>query len=224
MANQKQVAVLGLGVFGNALCQTLEDYGVEVLAIDIDPEKIDHIMDHVTKAVIADVTDRSQLVEAGIQDFDTVVVSLSSHFEESVLCTLILKELNIPRIIAKAPTNRKKAILERVGADEVINSDRAMAIRLAKSMLRKSIVESVDLDEDYSIVEINVLNDWIDKSLIMLNLRRIMGMNVIAIKSAPDYKLNMDFTGDYTFKKGDHLIVVAKTERIEQWDYLLKDY
>jgi len=221
--NNKQVAVLGLGIFGSSLATTLEEYGVEVLAVDHDPDTIDHIASHVTKAIIADVTDRSQLVEMGIQDFDTVVVSLSNHFEESVLCTLILKELGIPHIIAKARTTRMKIILERVGAHEVINTERSMALRVAKSLLRKSIVEMVDLDEDYSIVEVNVLNHWVDHSLIGLNVRKSLGMNIIGIKSAPDYKINMDFTGEYVIKKDDRLLVVAKTSHIEQWDYLLKE-
>ena len=39
MSNKpKQVAILGLGIFGSTLAETLEDFGVEVLAVDIDPQ------------------------------------------------------------------------------------------------------------------------------------------------------------------------------------------
>ena len=223
MSKTKQVAILGLGIFGSTLAETLEDYGVEVLAVDIDPACVERIADNVTRAVVADVTDKDQLLELGVADFDTAVVAISKHFEESVLCTMILKEAGIKNVIVKARTKRKKMILEKVGADKVINVEKDMAYKVAKSLLRRSIVDLVELDSEYSIVEIKVMPDWVGKSLKMLNIRSAYGMNIIGITCVDAKQMNMDFTADYVVKEVDHFVVAAKTKKIEEWDYLTRD-
>ena len=129
-------------------------YNVHTInSTDIDPVCVSRIKDNVTKAIVADVTDREQLLELDINTFDVAVVAISKHFEEAVTCTLLLKELNVPYVIAKARTKRKKIILEKVGADRVINTEKEMAYKLAKHLLRRSIVDLVELDEEYSIIE-----------------------------------------------------------------------
>ena len=216
MSNKpKQVAILGLGIFGSTLAETLEDFGVEVLAVDIDPVCVSRIKDNVTKAIVADVTD--------INTFDVAVVAISKHFEEAVTCTLLLKELNVPYVIAKARTKRKKIILEKVGADRVINTEKEMAYKLAKHLLRRSIVDLVELDEEYSIVEIRTLKDWEGKSLSNVNIRRVYGMNVVGIKPQGSLKMTMDFSADYIIQPGDHFLVVSKTKEVEKWDFLTKE-
>ena len=224
MSNKpKQVAILGLGIFGCTLAETLEDFGVEVLAVDIDPVCVGRIKDNVTKAIVADVTDREQLLELDINTFDVAVVAISKHFEEAVSCTLLLKELNVPYVIAKARTKRKKIILEKVGADRVINTEKEMAYKLAKHLLRRSIVDLVELDEEYSIVEIKTLKGWEGKSLSNVNIRRVYGMNVVGIKPQGSPKMTMAFTADYIIQPGDHFLVVSKTKEVEKWDFLTKE-
>ncbi len=224
MAKQtKQVAILGLGIFGSTLSETLSNYGVEVLAVDNDPTCVERIAEFVTRAVVADVTDKDQLLELGVDQFDYVVVSLSKHFEESVLCTMILKEFGVPNIIVKARTKRKSMILEKVGATQVINVEKDMAHRVAKRLLRRSIVDLIELDDEYSIVEIKAPNSWIGHTLRNLNVRTAYGMNIIGIRSKNQEKMNMDFLADYQVLPGDHFLVVAKTNEIEDWDYLTKD-
>mgnify|MGYP003521790426 CR=1 FL=1 len=211
MSNKpKQVAILGLGIFGSTLAETLEDFGVEVLAVDIDPVCVSRIKDNVTKAL-------------DINTFDVAVVAISKHFEEAVSCTLLLKELNVPYVIAKARTKRKKIILEKVGADRVINTEKEMAYKLAKHLLRRSIVDLVELDEEYSIVEIRTLKDWEGKSLSNVNIRRVYGMNVVGIKPQGSPKMTMDFSADYIIQPGDHFLVVSKTKEVEKWDFLTKE-
>ena len=216
MSNKpKQVAILGLGIFGSTLAETLEDFGVEVLAVDIDPVCVSRIKDNVTKAIVADVTDREQLLELDINTFDVAVVAISKHFEEAVTCTLLLKELNVPYVIAKARTKRKKIILEKVVADRVINTEKEMSYKLAKHL--------VELDEEYSIVEIRTLKDWEGKSLSNVNIRRVYGMNVVGIKPQGSLKMTMDFSADYIIQPGDHFLVVSKTKEVEKWDFLTKE-
>ena len=211
----KQIAILGLSVFGSTLAETLENYGVEVLAIDIDPVCVERVADNVTRAVVADVTDKDQLLELGINDFDTAV-------EESVLATMILKEAGVENVLVEARTKRKKMILEKVGATRVINVEKEMAYKVSKSLLRRNIVDLVELDDEYSIVEIKAKASWVSRSLKDLDLRRRYGMNVIGISRESSNKMNMNFSADYVVSIDDHFVVAARTEDVEKWDNLTK--
>lgn len=222
MAN-RQIAVLGLNVFGNVLAKKLEEYGVEVLAVDMDPEAVERIAPFVTKAVIANVTKKETLKELKLQDFDTVVVTMSHHFEEAVLCTFLLKELGTKHIIGSARTKRAAIILEKVGADEVIKIEHDVATRVAKRLLQKSVVELVELDDGFAMAEINVQDHWIGHSLSQLNLRNSLRMNIIAVKSQPDYQMNMDFDRTYKVRKNDRFVVITKQDVLDRFDYLSKD-
>lgn len=218
----KQIAILGLSVFGSTLAETLENYGVEVLAIDIDPVCVERVADNVTRAVVADVTDKDQLLELGINDFDTAVVAISKKFEESVLATMILKEAGVENVLVEARTKRKKMILEKVGATRVINVEKEMAYKVSKSLLRRNIVDLVELDDEYSIVEIKAKASWVSRSLKDLDLRRRYGMNVIGISRESSNKMNMNFSADYVVSIDDHFVVAVRTEDVEKWDNLTK--
>ena len=218
----KQIAILGLSVFGSTLAETLENYGVEVLAIDIDPVCVERVADNVTRAVVADVTDKDQLLELAINDFDTAVVAISKKFEESVLATMILKEAGVENVLVEARTKRKKMILEKVGATRVINVEKEMAYKVSKSLLRRNIVDLVELDDEYSIVEIKAKASWVSRSLKDLDLRRRYGMNVIGISRESSNKMNMNFSADYVVSIDDHFVVAARTEDVEKWDNLTK--
>lgn len=215
----KQYAVLGLGVFGSTIATTLAQYDCEVIAIDMDHSCVERIADEVTKAVVADSTDLEQLRALGIDDIDVAIVAIGTHLEEAVLTTMNLKDLGVPYVIAKAKNKQFSKILEKVGANRVIRAEKDMGIRVAKSLLRKSIVDLVELDEDYSLIEINAPSDWLGKSLQALNIRQAYHMNVIGVKNGDD-KMLLNIGANYIVEAGDRFIVIGKTKELEQYDYL----
>ncbi len=212
----KQIAVLGLGVFGSTLAESLEQSGAEVLAIDKDKNCVERIADAVTKAAVADTTDGDELVELGLQDFDTVVVSMSKHFEESVLTCLALKELGVRHIVATARTKKKKKILEQLGVEEVINVEKDLAHKLARSLIRNNIIDLTELEDGYSIAEIPILPSWAGKTVVELNVRKKYHMNIIAIKRGSS--MTVEFDPEYLMKAGDMLVVIAKDSMLNSWD------
>lgn len=214
----KQFAVLGLGVFGSTVATTLAQHDCEVIAVDKDASCVERIADEVTKAVIADTTDIEQLRSLGIDDIDVAIVAIGTHLEESVLTTMNVKELGVPHVIAKAKNKQFSKILEKVGANKVIRAEKDMGVRVAKSLLRKNIVDLVELDEDYSLVEINVLNDWIGKSLEILNIRQAYHINVIGVKQAND-EMSLNVGPKYIVQRGDRFFVIGKTKEIEKFDF-----
>lgn len=219
----KQYVVLGLGVFGSTVATTLAEYGCEVLAIDKDITCVERIANEVTKAVVADVTDREELAELGLEDFDVAIVAIGNHLEEGVLATMILKEMGVPYVIAKAKNKQFMQILEKIGADKVIRAEKDMGIRTAKKLLRRNIVDLVELDDEYSIVEIKAPASWYGKSLQTLNVRSVYHMNVLGVRTFESENLSLNIGPDYIVQPEDRFLVLAETAEIEKFDYLMKD-
>ena len=220
--NSKQYAVLGLGIFGSTVATTLAEYGCEVIAVDQDESCVERVADEVTKAVVANVTDQEELRAIGIEDIDVAIVAIGTHLEEAVLATMNLKELGVPYVIAKAKNKQFMKILEKVGANKVIRAEKDMGLKVAKSLLRKSIVDLVELDEDYSVVEIKAPLDWVGKNFIDLNIRRVYNMNIIGIKHGDEDHLSLDVAPEYVIQNGDHFLVIGKTKELERFDYMNK--
>lgn len=218
----KQFAVIGLGVFGSTIASTLAKMGYEVLAIDRDIVCVDRMANLVTKAVRADATDINELKSLGIGEFDTVVVAIGNHLEESILSVMNVKELGVPYVLAKAKNKQFMQILLKIGADRVVRSEKEMGERVAKSLVRKNIIDMVEVDDDYSIIEMKAPASWVGKSLKLLNVRAVFKMNILAIRYANEEKLVLSVDPDYIICDGDHFLVLGETKAVEKYDYLIE--
>lgn len=217
---KKQYAIFGLGVFGSTVAETLEEYGCEVLAVDQNMVHVERISKTVTKAVVADVTNKEELLALDIKDVDVVVVSLRNHLESAVLSIMLLKELGVPYVIAKAKNHQHQEILERVGADKVIRAEKEMGERIARSLLHKSIVDIAALDDRYTVSGIEAPASWCGKTVVELNVRHVYRMNILGIKCGGQGDLSLNIDLDYKIQAGDTFLVIAKVEDIEKFDYL----
>lgn len=217
----KQCVVLGLGVFGSTVTKTLSQYGCEVVAVDKDPECVQRVSEFATRAVIGDITDQQFLIDLGIEEFDVGIVAIGNHLEESLLGVLNLKEIGLPYIIAKAKNKRFKVVLEKIGADRIIRPEKEMGERLARSLLRKNITDLIELDEDYSLVEMKVPQAWVGHSLSSLNLRKNYGINILGKRDMETQKLDLSISPHYILHMNDHFLMLAETEKIEKFDYLI---
>jgi len=148
---RKQVAVIGLGRFGTSVALTLHDAGNEVLAIDIDEKRVQAISSKITHAVQADATDEAVLTELGIGEFQTVVVAMGSAIESSVLCTILLRKLGVPYVIARADHDLHGSILERIGANRVVYPEHEMGRRVAHGVELPGVQDYMPLAKGYGI-------------------------------------------------------------------------
>ena len=178
----QRFAVIGLGRFGSRLAINLAASRQEVIAIDINPRAVEELRDQVTLAVALDATDEASLRHQGIDKVDVAVVGLANDFEVSTLATVILKDLGVPRVIARAVTARGAEILRRIGADEVVNPEDESADRWAFRLTTPNFISQTELEPGYSIVEMRTPAQWVGKTLIDLQLRRKHEINVVAIK------------------------------------------
>ncbi len=213
-----QYAVLGLGVFGSSVAKTLGSAGCEVIVVDRDMTSVQRVADVVTQAVCGDITDKSLLRNIGVQDCDIVIVAVGSHLEESLLCTLHLKEMGIPYIIAKAKNKSHRDILLKIGADRVIRPEKELGVMTAKRLMNRNIVEILELDEQYSILEVKVPRTWQNKTLQMLDVRNRYGVNVLGIRYA-DGTLDIAPSPSYQLLGEDHLLMITHSS-IDQLSFL----
>lgn len=189
MAN-KQYVVLGLGRFGHSVAKTLYALGNDVLAIDIDEDLVQEISDSVTHAVQLDATDENALRSLGIRNFDVAVVTIGANIQASVMATLLVKELGVKYIIAKGHSDLHAKVLYKIGADRVVLPEKDMGVRVAHNLVSASILDYIELSPDYSIMEIQALDEWEGKSLNELRLRSQYGINVMAIKKGEEINLS----------------------------------
>ncbi|SHD78530.1 potassium channel family protein [Schnuerera ultunensis] len=210
----KQFVVIGCGRFGSSVATTLNSLGYEVLAIDADEDKVQDISENVTYAVQADVTDENILKELGIRNFDMVIVSIGSNYQASIMATLIAKELGVKKVIAKAHDALHGKVLSKIGADKIIYPERDMGVRVAHNLVSSNILDFIELSPDYSILEVNALEQWENKTLKELRLPSRFGINVMAIKRGKE--INVSPYADDMILKGDILIVIGSTQDIEK--------
>ena len=210
----KQFIVLGLGRFGSAVATTLVELGHEVLGVDNDEERVDDLKDKITQAVQADITEEKVLKELGVKNFDAAIVSIATDLEASILVTMMLKEMGLKYIIAKAQNNLHAKILKKIGVDKVVFPERDMGARIAQRLVTPGIKDYIELEPDYNVIEIEALPEFVDKSLSELDLRNKYGINVLAIKR--DDSFNISPLAKDVIKKDDFLIVIGETKKITE--------
>lgn len=212
----KRVVVIGLGIFGFHIAKELYENGMEVIAIDKSKELIQKIKDFSSKAVVADAREREVLESIGIQEDDIVIVSFGEDLSSSTLLTLHLKELNVRRIIVKAPNEDHKRILQKVGATEVIIPEREMAGKVARSLISPNVIDYIPVSEDYNISEIAPPASFIGKSIAELNLRNRYHIEVIAIRDVLSDRITLVPQASFVIKDSDILVVIGKEPDIKK--------
>jgi trk system potassium uptake protein len=181
----KQFVVVGLGRLGISMVGTLDSLGHEILAIDKSESVIQSLADDLPNVhlVATDATDEDALRGLNVEGFDAAAVMMGeNHIEAGILATATLKEVGVPRIVARATGGIHARVLERVGADRVIQPEREIGEQLARTMASPVLLDYVDLGEDEALIEAQVPRAWLHKSLSELDLSQKMGLTVLALK------------------------------------------
>lgn len=218
-AGSQQFAVIGLGRFGRAVCMTLHQLGYEVLGIDSDESLVTRVLTEkmAAHALQLDSTNPMALKEAGVYDFDTVIVAIGNYVQESIITTLNVKEAGVPYIVAKASSSVHGKLLDRVGADQVVFPEHEMGCALARSLTRPEILDRFELDPDHSIVERTVPSMFDGKTIAELDLRQRYGLNLLAVSSgeASD-KFEINPSPVLRLKKGAVMVLIGPNKSIDQ--------
>jgi trk system potassium uptake protein len=210
----KRFAVIGCGRFGAAVARNLYQKGYDVLAIDQDLEIIQNMADHATHAVSLDVKDKQALMSIGMKNIDVAIVAIGSEIKASIMATLVVKEMGIKHVIAKAHDELHAKLLYKIGADQVILPERDMGIRLALNLTTSNILEYIELAPDFSIMEIVTPQRWVGKTLGETDIRAIFGLSVLAIKQEDAVLVSPH--AQVSIQSGDVLVVVGSNDDLQR--------
>ena len=210
------IGIIGLGRFGMALAQRLCELGKEVLAIDESEAKIKEIRNYTEYAFVVDNFTKETLEEAGVQNCEVVVVCISERIDVSILTTLNIVSLGVPKVISKAISHEQGCVLEKLGA-EVVYPERDMALRVAKRIVAANVLDYLSLNGGIEISEIKISDKWINKSIGEIDIRKQHKLNIIAIERSTN-DIITEINPTYKFTKGDIIIVIGKKEHIERFE------
>lgn len=203
----KEYVVIGMGEFGTSVARTLANSGVAVIAIDREEKNLEGVIDVVTHTICADVTNPEAMKQVGISDCDVAIVAIGNDLESNMLITIQLKEMGIPYIMAKASSDLEGRLLKKIGADKIVFPDKHMGTRVATEFLNSNYYEAIELSESYSMINADVPEEWIGKSLVELNVRARYGINIVGIKNGEE--ININPRPDVRLRVGDEMIVLG---------------
>lgn len=216
---RKSFAVIGMGRFGQSVVKELIKREADVLVIDNDPERIAKMSKIATHAVTLDATDVESLKEVGISSIDHVVVAIGKDIQSSILATLVLKNLGVARVTVKVQNDDHAKIVDKLGADEIIQPEQQSGRRLASKIVSNNVLDFIDLNESHSFIIVNVTSKIIDSTIINLNVRNRYNINIVAIRRGEDIIIPKP---DDLLEEHDQLLLVGGNEDLEKFNNWLK--
>ncbi len=212
--SQQEFAVIGLGRFGTAVARTLLDHGRTVLGIDRDRNAVQLLADELTEALILDAADEAALRSVDIALYDAVIVAINDDFEEELLATLTLKQLGVQRVVGVAADERQRAILLKIGADEVVMPEYDTGRRMGLQLALPNLVERVALGREHAIAELHMPQAFADRTVQQLGFSSQHHVTLLAIKR--NLELIMPPPADFLLGSDDLMVVIGKDEDVRR--------
>ena len=210
----KSILLIGLGRFGRHIAETLNQLGHEVMAVDINEERVNAVMSIVTDAQIGDSTSKSFLESLDVKNFDSCIVTIGDDFQNSLETASLLKELGAKRVIARASRGVQEKFLLRNGADEVVYPEKQLARWTAIRCTSDHIRDYIELDGDIDIFELDIPKEWDGKTILKLDVRKKYDINILAIRK--NGVLNMRIGPDTVMRTGTPVLVLATLKAVQK--------
>jgi len=208
----KSILLIGLGRFGRHIALKLNALNHEVMAIDYNEDRVNALLPFVTNAQIGDSTSEEFLVSLGVRNYDACIVAIGDNFQNSLETTYLLKELGAKKIIARASKEMQEKFLLRNGADEVVYPEKQLGTWTAIRCSSDHILEYIELDGEYAIVELDIPSNWCGKSILELDIRKKYGINILGIRL--NGKLNMNITPNTILGHGISVLVLGQEKAV----------
>jgi len=213
---KRQIAVVGLGRFGSSIAKSLFNMGNDVLALDSNGKYVESLATEITHAVQADATNEAILKELAIGSFDVAIVAIGADIQSSVLSTILLKNLGVPYVIARAENELHGSILEKIGVDKVVYVEGEMGVRVAHALALKDVLDYITVTHTYGVAKIAIPPYFVGKTLSELELGRTgkWGITVLLIQRKNEVIVTPDRTE--IVKADDIMIVSGSDEKLGQ--------
>ena len=213
----KSYVIFGVSKFGSSVALELSAAGMNVLAVDRDPEKVASIADHVTMAVVADLNDAKEIEPLGLSEFDGAIVATTGDLAASVMGVILAKEAGIPLVLAKASDEMQAKVFERLGADRVIIPEKDAAARIAHTLVLDGFIDMINLSDEIRLAEIPLRAPWAGKTLRQLDLRGNYHLNVAAVRVGDD--LSVNWGPDAPLPEDCSLVVIADRREFDNMQF-----
>lgn len=211
----KSILIIGLGRFGRHMAEKFSEQNNDVMAIDINEERVNNVLSVVTNALIGDATNERFMETVGVRDFDLCVVAIGDNFQSSLETTALLKDLGAKFVLARASRDVHAKFLLRNGADDVIYTEKETAQRLAVKYGSDNIFNYIELNDEYSIYEIAVPTSWLNKSILKVNVRSKYGISILATKQGD--KIFPLPKPEHIFTDSESLMILGKNDDISHF-------
>jgi len=212
----RSFCVIGLCVFGQTIATTLEENGHHVLAIDENEDNINKISSIISDAVIGNPLDERVLAAAGVKNYECAVICFSDRIHDTIILSMMLREIGVPRIIARANSDIECRVLKKIGVDDIVFPERDTGEKFALMLDKGNALDYLKYSDSYSIVELKVPNDWIGSSIVKLNVRKKYGVNIISIKDGVSGKILFSVSPEREFQKNDLLTIIGSNKNIDK--------
>ena len=210
----KNVLLIGLGRFGKHMAMDLNRLGHEVMAVDLNEDRVNEILPYVTNAQIGDSTNEEFLESLGIGNYDLCVVAIGNNFQNSLETTSLLKDMGARLVVSRAERDVQAKFLLRNGADKVVYPERQMAKWAAIRFTADHILDFIEVDDTHAIFEVEMPRQWIGKTVGQLNIRQKYNINIVAIKRGEN--INMSISSETTLKEGETLLVIGEYKTLQR--------
>lgn len=217
---KKSFLVIGAGRFGKSVARTLYSEGHDVMVIDKDEELIQQISSEVTDAITADITSESCVKALGVRDFDAVVLAIGFDVQASIMAAILLIEKEAKYIVAKAQTDLHGKVLDKIGVNRVIYPERDMGYKIARSLIAPTIIDMIELSDDYSVVEVKAPASMVGKSLLELNLRARHGISVIALRRRNGGATNISPLAEDVVETDDIIVAIGENKGLQKLEWV----
>lgn len=212
----KSFCIIGMGRFGMTLAQTLAQSGKNVLIIDNDEKNVEAMADIVDTAILGDGSQEAVLRAADVESYDCAVVSMSQNISDSLMAVLLLKELGVQYVMARADSERHAKVLEKLGVDRIVFPEADYAINTAHALVHDRVQQYITFGDGAVIAETEVPAAWIGKSLLELDVRRRFRVNVVSVHSEAGNSSNVFVDPDTKFEHGDRIKIVGVEEAVNK--------
>lgn len=220
--------IVGIGNFGGYLAKRLTNMGHEVIGVDSSESRIEMIKDNITHSIVMDATDQAAVKNLPLKDTDVVIIAIGEDVGASIMSTAIFKQLNPKRIIARAINNLHETVIQAIGVDEIIHPEEETADRLAKRLQMKGVLDSLEISDEYNIVEVKIPKRYVNISVAEADIRKEFYLNILTIIKIEQKKNLLGIntphknvigvvTPEYKFETGDILLLFGKIKNIQEF-------
>ncbi|MEB2778914.1 TrkA family potassium uptake protein [Algoriphagus sp. C2-6-M1] len=220
--------IVGIGNFGGYLAKRLTNLGHEVIGVDSNESKIEMIKDSITHSIVMDATDQAAVKNLPLKDTDVVIIAIGEDIGASIMSTAIFKQLKSKRIIGRAINDLHETVLQAIGIDEIIHPEEETADRLAKRLQMKGVLDSLEISDEYNIVEVKVPKRYVEMTVAEADIRKEYFLNILTVIKIEQKKNLLGIntphknvigvvTPNYTFEPEDILLLFGKIKNIHEF-------